>query len=229
MKRVDRITFLLCGILLTFAAFPVFAQKGTSDEVKINKQPLQDFGDYVKQKIDRNEVDLTQPFKVVAEVFLTKDGKPDMSIDATTKKPRSQFVLTEGDEQMVWVAKTAIEAVGNSGWLGYLKQCGAEKLKITLAQDKDNVSAEIESEYATTEKARTMASVINTLITMVEINLKQQAEKFPGREDEKILLSGFKKTTASEKVTTINFALPKQIVQDLIRRNMREPAPAEKW
>jgi hypothetical protein len=222
MKRVYRLSFFLCGILLTFAAFPVFAQDDAAQEVKINPQPLQDLGAFVKEKIDKGEIDLTQPFKVVLEGVLTKDGKLDTSIDKETKKPKSQFILAEGDEQMVLVAKTAIEAVGNSGWLGYLQNMGAEKVKLTLAQDKEKVIAIIESEQRTLEKANTMASGLSLLFAAA----KQYANV---GEDGKIILNGVQRPNTNGKNVIINFAIPVKTAQDMIQRNLKKAAQAESW
>jgi hypothetical protein len=223
MKRVSGLTFLLCGILLTFAAFPVFAQDDVAEEIKINRQPLQDLGAFVKEKIDRGEVDLTQPFKVVLEGVLTKEGRLDTSIDKETKKPKSQFILAEGDEQMVLVAKSAIEAVDNSGgWFRFLRNMGVEKVKLTFAQDKESVIAIIESEQPTPEKANTLASSINLML--------MAAKKFAKvDEDAKIILNGFQITTSNGKTVIINFAIPKQIAQDMIQRNLKKAAQAETW
>jgi hypothetical protein len=222
MKRVYSLSFLLCGILLTFAAFPVFAQNDAVEEVKINRQPLQDLGAFVKEKIDKGEIDLTQPFKVVVEGVVTKEGRLDTSFDKETKKPKSNFVLTEGDEQMVSVAKTAIEAVGNSGWLGYLRMMGAEKVKLTFAQDKENVIAIIESEQKSPERASTMASGINLLLS----SAKQFAKL---GEDEKIILNGLQSPNTKGKTVIINFAIPAKTAQDMLQRNLKKAAQAETW
>jgi hypothetical protein len=222
MKRVKRLTFLLCGILLTFAAFPVFAQNETAEEIKINRQPLQDLGAFVQDKLNKGEIDLTQPFKVVVEGVLTSDGKLDMSLDKDTKKSKTQVILAEGDEQMISVAKTAIEAVGNSGFFGYLRNFGVEKIKLTLAQDKENVIAIIESEQTTSEKAKSMASGINLLISATKNFAKLG-------EDEKIIFSGIKSPTTSGKIFTLSFALPAKTVHDMIQRNLKKAAQAETW
>lgn len=221
MKRFSQLTFIFCGILLTFAAFPVFAQNETAQEIKINKQPLQDLGAFVRDKIERGDLDLTEPFKVVVEGVLNKDGRLDKDIDKQTKKPKSQFTVIEGEERIVTVAKTAIEAVSNSGWFGFLRNLGAEKLKITFAQDKDKIFVIAESEQATAEKANTMASALNILISAA----KQYSNI---DEDSKIILNGFKPAT-NGKIVIINFAIPAKTAHDMIERNLEKAAEKEKW
>jgi hypothetical protein len=212
MKRFYQIFFLLCGIL-TIAAFPVFAQDEKTQEVKINVQPLRDLGAFVKEKVDKGEIDLTQPFKVVLEGVLTKDGR----LDAT----KSKFVTSEGDEQMLQIAKTAIEAYSNTGILVYLRNFGIEKVKVTLMQDQTNFSAAVESEQANEEKAKTLASRLNSLLTFAKMVSKN--------EDDKTIWSGFQTPTTSGKTVVLNFALPAKTVQDMIQRNLKRVAEPEKW
>lgn len=197
------------------------ANNETVQEIEINKRVMQDFGNMVKAKVDKKEVDLTQPFKVIVEGTLTKDGKLDLSIDKRTKKAKSQFVFEEGDPQMIEVAKEALEAVGDSGWLGYLKNSGADNVKITLVQDQDKFFAIVESDQKTPEKAQIMASGINMLINLTRKNVKLG-------EDETILINGAQKPTSNGKFFRLDFALPKQTVQDMIKRNLDKAAEAEK-
>ena len=199
------------------AAFPVFAQ-----DIRYNPQPLQDLGAFVKEKLDRGELDLDQSFKVVAEVVLTNDGRFDMSIDGATNKPKSRFVSAEGDDAMVSAAKSAIEAAGNSGAFGYLKNLGADKLKITFAQDKANVSGTIESEHPTAQKAQTAASGLKMLMNFAGKYSRMS-------EDEKTLFSGFRSATSNEKIVIINYLLPKQTAHEILLRNLKKAAESGKW
>src|SRR5215210_1600573 len=142
MKKFNPIILLLLGgIVFGLAAFPVFAQKEEAKDVVINKRPLQDFGNFIKDKLDKGEVDLNQSFKVVLEGVLTTDGKFD--------KRKSKFTLAEGDAQV-------IEAIGDSGWFGHLQNFGAEKVKIILMQDGQSFLAKIESEQKDKTKANEM-------------------------------------------------------------------------
>ncbi|HEY0428882.1 MAG TPA: hypothetical protein VGC76_13960 [Pyrinomonadaceae bacterium] len=194
-------------------------QNETAQEVKINKQVMVDFANGVKTKIDKQQVDLNQPFKVVAEGVLTKEGKFDTSIDKATKKPKSGITYTEGDKQIVEVATQALEAVGDSGWLGYLRNLGAEKVKITFVQDQEKIFAVVESEQKSPEKAESIASGLGLLISTTK--------KFGNLgQDETILLNGAQQPTTNGKVFILNFALPKKDVQEMIQRNLKKAAEA---
>jgi len=185
------------------------------EEVKINKKVMMDFGNNVKAKMDNEKVDINKPFKVVIEGILTKDGKLDTSIDKKTKKPKSGFTLSEGDPQMVEVAREALEAVGDSGWLGYLRNLGAEKVKITFEQDQDKIVAIVESEQKTPEKAASIASGLKLLISTTK-----QIGKLG--EDETILLNGAQPPTSNGNFFILNFELPKEKVREIIDRNIKK-------
>jgi hypothetical protein len=191
------------------------AETEVAEEVKINKQVMRDFGNMVKAKMEKEQVDISKPFKVVVEGALTKDGKLDTSIDKKTKKPKSQFTFTEGDPQMVEVAKEALEAVGDSGWLGYLRNYGAENVKITFYQDQDKIFAVVESETKTEEKASSLASGLRALISTTKMIGKLG-------EDETILLEGAKPPTSKGKLFMLNFEIPKQKAREIIDRNIKK-------
>ena len=117
-----------------------------TDAVTINREPLKVFGKGVAEKLDKKEVDLSKNFKVVAEAVLTADGKLDTSIDKKTKQKKSRILTAAGDPQMVTVVTEAIAAVGDSGWLGYLRTLGIEKINFTFTQTDDQLLISITSE-----------------------------------------------------------------------------------
>lgn len=192
----------------------------TVSEVEINKKVMKDFASNVKAKYEKKEIDLSQNFTVVADGVLTKDGKLDTTIDKKTKLPKSRILKTEGNEQMVEVAKQAIEAIGDSGWLGYLRQFGIEKINFTVVQDNDNLKVVITSEQPIPERANTLASQLNNTISAVLFadanGIKKQGE------DEKTLLKNAK-ATSDGKQFILNFILPKQTAQEIITRKLNEP------
>ena len=201
MKKSETIILLLCGIVFGLAAFPVFAQEEKS--IELNKRPLEDFGRYLKGEIDRGEIDLDKSFKVVLEGFLTADGKLDAK--------KSKFTLSEGDAQLIETAKSGILAISDSGWLQYLRNSGAEKVKIILMQDSETFSAIIESEQKDESKARTMASGISSLVSFLKSDERNNA-------DGKTLLDGLRITNEG-KSFVLNFALPQKELHEILLRN----------
>ena len=208
MRQSKTIILLFCGIVFGLAAFPVFAQE--TNDGKINRQPLRELGEYIKNKVESKEVDFDKPFKIVLEGVLTKDGRFD--------REKSKFTLAEGDEAMVNVTKNAIDAISDSGVLIYLLNQGAEKIKLTVAQDGETFSTIIETEQKDENKALRMASGLNTAFS----GLKLVSEKGLGKFDEnsKILINNLQSAKVEGKNVIINFALPKQTFKEMLLRSL---------
>jgi hypothetical protein len=181
--------------------------------IEINKLPFEDLGDSINGKLERKEVDLNKPFLVVLDGAIAADGKLDRS--------KSRFVRSDGDEQMVNVAKDAIESIGSSGFLAYLKNIGVEKINITLIQDDKQVSAIIVSDQKTPEKAKSTASSFNLILSGLNILDEKGIKKLD--ENSKALIKN-SKVTNDGKSFVLNFALPKADAQDLINRSLKERA-----
>ncbi len=203
MNRFVKLFFLLCGVSLALAALPVFAQQDANGIV-INKKPLRDFSESVKDKVARKEVDLDKPFLVELETVLIKDGKFDST--------KSKFIRSEGDAKMIEIAKQGILAIGDSSWFGYLHILGARKINFIITQDENTISATIKSEVEDETRAKISASGLNTIIQIGRNQVK-------GKE-EKVLLDNVN-VTFKEKQFIINFDLPKLFAQEMIKHRLQ--------
>jgi hypothetical protein len=173
---------------------------------KFNKKPLQDFADDVIVKTDgTNKIDLTKPFMVEMQGVLDKEGKLD------TKK--SRFIDDDGDPNMVVVAKSAIEAVNNSGLFSYLRDQGVEKVSFVLIQNDKELTAVIKGNLPNEEKARTVSSGISALLSVAKLTNRD--------EDLKTLMNAAKFTT-EKKDFVMNFVLPKEDAHKLIDKKLQE-------
>lgn len=217
MKKFRRITiFIFCGLLIQLAAFPVFAQTDeTVREIQANKKPITDLAQYVLEKVENDKVDLSQPFKVVLEGSLVKKIENDREI-VVLDQNKSKWIEIEkeeaGNTQVAEIAKTAIEAISDSGFFGHFYNLGIKDLKITFYQTADKFAVNIESEQETAQRAKTLASGFDGLFQMAKIVAKS--------EDEKVLGSGFQTPSANDKTLFLNFELPKNTVQEMITRNL---------
>jgi hypothetical protein len=182
-------------------------------EVEINKKPFEELGDNLNVKLAKKEVDLSKPFTVVLDGMIAADGKLDSK--------KSKFVKFEGDEQMVNVAKEAIEAVGNSGFLGYLKNIGVDKVKFTLVQDDKQIHVSIVSSQKDDNQAKSLASSFNALLSGLIFADENGLKKLD--ENSKTLVKN-SKVTSDGKNFVFNFELPKPAAQDLINRTLKERA-----
>lgn len=167
----------------------------------INKKPLQDFGDEVLDKVAAKKVDLAKPFMVVMQGAITKDGKFDQK--------KSAYLRTGGDQEMVDVAKSAIEAIGDSGLLTYLEKLGVENINFTLVQDDKEIYAVITSDQKSESKAKTISSGLNTAISLGKATVK---------EEDTLALLNAAKVESKGKSFVLNFKLDKPVGQELMKR-----------
>ena len=174
-----------------------------------NKKPLKDFA--VKAKEEVKDVKLDAPFAVTitADLDYAKDGK---TVVLKNPKPVKTDSQTTNDPAMAKLAQDAILAVGDSGWLGYLKTLGVKKVTFTLSQNDTELTAKILGEQKDENTAKTTASGLNTFI---QIGLKT------ADGDEKVLLEKASVTPEGKSIV-LNFAIPKQIAQEMITRKLKE-------
>jgi hypothetical protein len=206
LKKTGKSLILVIG-LICLAGLSVLAQT----EISINKHPLRDFAQFVNEKVAAKEVDLNDEFLVELEGVLGKDGRFDIK--------QTKFTKNEGNKQIVDVAKEAIEALGDSGWLGYLRNFGVEKVKVSLSQDKQTFRTTILSEEPTRNRANTIASGFRVLISSVLLMDKTSDRKLG--EDEKLLLSSSKVTSEGNNFI-LKIEIPKVLFQEMVNRKLQE-------
>jgi hypothetical protein len=144
----------------------------------------------------------------VLNAVLTPDGKLD------PKKSVFDVTKEKGDQKMIDIAKSALEAVADSGYLTYLKSLNVDKVTVTLVQDDTQITAAIVSSQKTAERAKTISSGLNGYIVVGKMTAKDPS-------DELTLLKGASVTT-SGKDFVLNFAIPKPIAQEMINRKLKE-------
>lgn len=201
MKINLKQTFLLCGLALMLAAFPVFGQ----NDIQLNRKPLDDLADFVNDKIEKDKVDLTKPFAVELNGVLNKDGKLDAE--------KANFTRTEGDGQMVEIAKRTVEAINNAGYFRYLKDLGAENIAISLSQDEQEFSASIKSDSDSERKTKTIVSALGVLMDLARMQTVNA--------DDKTLLNSLS-IKSNGKEFTLNAKMPKSVWYEMINRKLIE-------
>lgn len=183
----------------------------TSDQVnavEINKRPLVDFADGVATKWSAKEVDISQDFTVVLYGALTAQGALD------PKKSKFDVAKQKGDQKMIDIGKAALEALGQSGYLNYLKSLNVDQFTAVLSQDANSVKVVITSPQKSEAMANTITSGLNSYIALGKIKVENPS-------DERTLLNGAK-VVAEGKNFVLNFEIPKQIAQEMINRKLTE-------
>ncbi len=176
--------------------------------VAINRKPLNDFADEVLVKWAAKEVGLDEEFKVVLDGYLTKDGKLDPI------KSKWDVNKQEGDPRMIEIGKKSLEALSQSGWLGYLSGFNVERINFVLVQNKDEITAVVTSSQRTAERAKTVASGLNLLISGGRMSTQDGS-------DEKLLLQRANVTTEGSNFV-LNFKIAKPVAQEMINRRLKE-------
>jgi hypothetical protein len=176
--------------------------------VEVNKKPLTDFADVIAAQWAANQIDLNQKFTVALDGTITKDGKLD------PKKSRFDKSKESGDAKMIEIAREALEALGQSGFLTYLQMIGVEKINVVIGQDDQQITAVITSTQKTPERAKSVSSLASASILTGKGLAKEPS-------DELTLLNGAKVSTDGNNFV-LNFAVPKPIAQEMINRKLKE-------
>ena len=170
------------------------------------KQVLKDFAKYANDLKTQGKLDFEKPFEVVIEAELDEKGK--------LKNPR--FTKKAGDEHLVELFGKLVAALNDSGFLIYLQPITKDNpnatVKITVKQGEKEVLASVESETSSTERAQSLAKVLNTALYF-------GAGSRAGH-DEEILM---KNTSASPdgKRVVVNFSMPRQSVVEMLQKNIK--------
>ncbi|HSK62829.1 MAG TPA: hypothetical protein VK893_03280 [Pyrinomonadaceae bacterium] len=175
------------------------------DENQINKKALKDFAAYANDLKDQGKLDLNQPFEVVIEAELSADGK--------LQNPR--FTKKTGDENLVDLFGRMIAALNDSGFLVYLRTISEKnpgaKVVITIKQGESQVVASVASETSSMDEANQLAKGVNAALA---VGAFARAGK-----DEEVIMKNTSATPDGKKVV-VNFAMPRQSVVDMIKKQL---------
>ncbi len=188
-------------------------------EAEINKKPLQDFGDVVLDKVsskdEKTKVDLTKSFLVSMQGAITKDGKLD--------RAKSKFIKQQGDQPMIDLAKSAVEAIGDSGLLVYLQRLDVVNVNFTLVQDDKQIYAIITSDQPSDSRAKTISTGLNLAMSLGKTNLDKKIKKESSPADiDTLALLNAAKVEAQGKSFVLKFNLDKPFAQELINRQLQK-------
>ncbi|HEV8186374.1 MAG TPA: hypothetical protein VGP83_01410 [Pyrinomonadaceae bacterium] len=175
-------------------------------ENEINKQVLRDFANYANDLKTQGKLDFNKPFEIVIDAELDEKGK--------LKNPR--VTKKSGDENLVDLFRKMVAALNDSGFLIYLQPITKDNpnasVRITVKQGETEVLASVESEVSSSERAESLAKVLNTALYF-------GAGSRAGH-DEEILM---KNTSASPdgKRVVVNFSMPRQSVVEMLQKQLK--------
>lgn len=176
------------------------------NEDTINKRPLKDWLARANDLKVKGELDLTKPVEIVIESELGADGKLINPV----------VVQKSGDPRLQEIAKEMAAAISDSGVLVFLKDpkqpnLNIKQMRLTLRLDQNIVTAQVESELETAERAQKVASGYNLLLALGQVKKSGQ--------DEEVLYKNTK-VTANGKQVVVNFTLPRNIAEAMIKKQL---------
>ena len=180
-------------------------------ENEINKKPLKDLAKYANDLKKDGKLDLDQKFEVVVEAELDEN--------ATLQKPT--FVQKAGDPALVDLAGRMIAALNDSKMLVLLKALNdgkPTKVVFIVRQDDTELAARIESDVSSEASAKQKAGVFNLMLAA--------GEKARDGKDEAILMRNTSASADGKKVV-FKFSMPRQVVGDMIKKQIASNADAK--
>ena len=181
-------------------------------ENEINTRPLKDWLARANGMRDRGELDLTSEVEITIAAKLNTDCKlSDASV-----------IQKAGDARLTDVAKEMVSAIGDSGMLSFLRDpqklkdpgapgCDEIPLQLTIKLDKAEISARVESQADSPERAAQMAKGYNGLLTVGQL-VKQ------GRDEEAVYKNT--RVTAEGKQIIVSFTMPRQTASEMLKKQL---------
>lgn len=180
------------------------------EEGEINKAPFKDLAAYASTLKDQGKLDFNKPFEVTIETTLDKNGK--LINPTVTRK--------SGDDTLVDLGKRLVAAMNDSGVLYYLKKISEDKpntkVVFTVKQEGNDVTATVESQVSSTDKAKTFSRDFAILLAAGALSRKGK--------DEEVLLKSTKVSADGDRLV-FKLAMLHQAVVDIVQKGMATPSP----
>jgi len=190
-------------------------------DVDINIRPIKDLGVYVKDLLDKKQINLETEFVVGAKGKLNKEGRIDPKTFKYTKAEAAK-----DDKMMIEVVQQSIEAINASGYLQYLKDLSGKDLTLLFQQDDVNLTAVVESELESESRAKSIKSGLDLAISLVKMRKTGEDADENDKDDLELLKNATIENNGKKIV--IKFTIPKAIAQQMIQRKLLNPTEEPK-
>lgn len=185
-------------------------------EKDINTRPLKDWLARANELKEKGELDLGSQVEITIAATLNSDCK----LDEAVVKQKS------GDARLIGVAREMVSAISDSRMLSFLRdpkkinasnemQCEPIPLQLSIRLDQNEISARVESQADSAERANEMARGYNGLLT-----LGQFAKR---GHDEEVLYKSTQ-VTAEGRIIVVSFSMPRQTAGEMLRKQLPHPA-----
>ena len=175
------------------------------DENKINKRPLKDWLARANESKVKGELDLSGTIEVVIEADRDPQGK----------LLNANVVQKTGDPRLIEVTKDLVSAVSDSHVLVFLvdpnRPNDVQRLRLTIRMDEAEVTALVESEAESPERAKEMADGYNGLLALGQLT--------KANKDEGILYKSTR-VTYNGKQVSVSFKLPRADAANMLSKQV---------
>jgi hypothetical protein len=183
------------------------------DADEINKRPLTDWLKKANEKKENNELDLTQVVELKIEAQLEKD----------CKLANAAVVQKSGDERLTGLAKELAAAISDSNMLSFLKDpdkhkgenpmpCEVGPLRLNVKLDEGEVTAQVESQADSPDRAAQLARAYNGLLLVGQL-AKQGKDEEAIYKHTKVLSEG--------KQIVVRFKMPRQAAGEMLTKQLK--------
>ena len=183
-------------------------------ENEINTRPLKDWLARADALRNKGELDLT------SEIEITIAAK----LNAECRLVEANVVQKTGDARLLEVAKEMVGAIGDSGMLSFLRDpkkkienkpltCDEMPLQLTIKLNQTEISAKVETEATSPQRASEMASTYNGMLVVGQLNAAVKGK------DEEVLYRNTQVTSADKKIL-VNFSMPRQTASEMLKKQL---------
>ena len=187
------------------------------NENEINTRPLKDWLARANDLKVKGELDLSAKIEITIAANLTSG----------CKLGDARVIQKSGDARLTDLAKDMVSAIGDSGMLSFLRdpkkvtntkeiRCDEIPLQLTLKLDQNEVTARVESQADSPDRAAEMARGYNGLLTVGQLVKRGK--------DEEVLYKNTKVTSAGRQIV-VSFAMPRQAAGEMLSRQI-QPKPS---
>ena len=183
------------------------------NESEINTRPLKDWLARSEERRNKGELDLSSAIEITIAGKLNPECR---LIDANV-------VQKTGDARLIEVAKEMVGAIGDSGMLSFLRDpkkikdkvltCDEMPLQLTIKLDQSEISAIVETEATSPQRASEMAGAYNYMLVVGQITAAAKSK------DEEVLYRNTK-VTSEEKKILVNFKMPRQTASEMLKKQL---------
>jgi hypothetical protein len=182
------------------------------NEDEINTRPLKEWLARANELKLKGGLDLTKELEITIAATL----------NSACRLTDAKVLQKSGDERLTDVAKEMVSAIGDSGMLSFLRDpkkvkdpatlgCDEIPLQLTIKLDQNQISATVESQADSPERAAQMAKGYNGLLSVGQL-VKQ------GHDEEAIYKNT--RVTAEGKQIIVSFSMPRQTAGEMLQKQL---------